>query len=514
MRHVLCAHLPNWPIDRLRRTLLRASEPCRRELLDKPFVLIETVGNRQIVVHVSPDAPKEIYPGMTLAEARARHSELLDLPATPDADLRSLRALGHWLIRFSPGVSLEPPNSIFLDATGVERLFGGLSNFRNKVAKALAGLRITASLAIAPTAGATWALAACGKQICDISLEQLPQALAPLPPQALRLEHRTTELLATLGIHTIGALLALPRNDLAARFGPLILQRIDQALGAAHEPLLFLPHRSPIVASLEFEGAIESLDAIGFVVRQLTREVAEQLAQRGQGARQLKLIFEQPYGAPVEKTVGLARACRNESALFKLLGCVLETLHSSEGFIRISLKITSAQPLDDEQAALIGGQEERDAAALDHLVERLRARLDSDANHVSQPAVEWGELVESHLPEEACRSCDSAAAVAVHHSTRSAVDLLRPLRLLRRPRAVQVMVVPWSSIEGQPISFTDCGAVHRLAHARGPERITGPWWKGRWKTRDYFDVLDEAGNRYWIFRVAQSGAWFLHGIFE
>ncbi len=56
--------------------------------------------------------------------------------------------------------------------------------------------------------------------------------------------------------------------------------------------------------------------------------------------------------------------------------------------------------------------------------------------------------------------------------------------------------------------------MHRLDHVRGPERITGQWWNGRWKTRDYFDVLDVGGNRYWIFRVAQSGRWFLHGIFE
>ncbi len=94
------------------------------------------------------------------------------------------------------------------------------------------------------------------------------------------------------------------------------------------------------------------------------------------------------------------------------------------------------------------------------------------------------------------------------------IHLLRPLRLLRQPRPITAIVRPSQSRDGQPISFTDGGQVHRLDHIRGPERITGQWWNGRCKTRDYFDALDTAGDRYWIFRVAQTGRWFLHGIFE
>src|SRR5208283_4536986 len=107
--------------------------------------------------------PAEIYPGMTLAEARARHAVLIDLPAMPAADLRSLEALGHWLTRFSPSVCIQSPSSSFLDATGLERLFGGLHIFRRRVVEALASLRLTATVTIAPTPGAAWALAAFGR---------------------------------------------------------------------------------------------------------------------------------------------------------------------------------------------------------------------------------------------------------------------------------------------------------------------------------------------------------------
>ncbi|MDP9174514.1 MAG: hypothetical protein M3O30_11695 [Planctomycetota bacterium] len=100
MRHVLCAYLRHWPIDRLRRR--------RPELRRKPLVLIETSGNRQTIVQVSPETPADIYLGMALAAARARHAALLDLPAMPAADLRSLEAMGYRLMRFSPGVCVHP----------------------------------------------------------------------------------------------------------------------------------------------------------------------------------------------------------------------------------------------------------------------------------------------------------------------------------------------------------------------------------------------------------------------
>jgi protein ImuB len=51
-------------------------------------------------------------------------------------------------------------------------------------------------------------------------------------------------------------------------------------------------------------------------------------------------------------------------------------------------------------------------------------------------------------------------------------------------------------------------------HVRGPERIAGQWWNGSGKTRDYFDVADTAGSRFWLFRVMETNQWYLHGIFE
>ena len=76
------------------------------------------------------------------------------------------------------------------------------------------------------------------------------------------------------------------------------------------------------------------------------------------------------------------------------------------------------------------------------------------------------------------------------------------------------MVSPSHDRDGRPILFNHEAKVHDVKHAVGPERICGQWWRGRDKTRDYFDVEDASGKRYWVFRVLETGKWYLHGEFE
>jgi protein ImuB len=514
VKHVLCVHLHQLPIDRFRRR--------QPGLWDKPFVLVQTIGNRQIVVHVTADELPEVHPGMSLAEAKGRYLGLPHFPVAPADDLRALEAIGRWLMRFSPNVSLLGPWSIFLDATGVERLFGGIENFRDRVAHGIQSLRFSAGVAIAPTPGAAWALAAFKNDFKpptpvlryseepDLHTHQnIAAVLAPLPPEALRLEAGTSELLASLGVRTIGQLLQLERKALAVRFGAGILLRIDQAIGTAPEPLVFLEHRTPVRAAIEFEATIESLEVIHLAVRQVVGQVVELLARRGHGARELRLVFRCPYAPAVEKTIRLMRPSRNGPAIFNLLRCALENIALDDGVIAVELYAKVTQRLSDEQSQLIGGEEQENAIELDHLVERLRARLPSGVNRV--------ELLESHIPERAfgCREEVATATASRQLSLRhAAISEFRPLSLLPRPRAIKVIVTPSECLDGQPVSFTDRGAVHRLDYVRGPERMTGEWWTGQHKTRDYFDALDTGGNRYWLFRISETRRWYLHGSFE
>jgi protein ImuB len=85
--------------------------------------------------------------------------------------------------------------------------------------------------------------------------------------------------------------------------------------------------------------------------------------------------------------------------------------------------------------------------------------------------------------------------------------------LLPTPIEVGVIVSPSDDREGHPVALTHEGRVHRLRITVGPERVAGVWWSGHDRTRDYFDVADEEGRRFWIFRVIETWRWYLHGVF-
>src|SRR5215470_2158306 len=96
----------------------------------------------------------------------------------------------------------------------------------------------------------------------------------------------------------------------------------------------------------------------------------------------------------------------------------------------------------------------------------------------------------------------------------------RPARLLSVPEPIEtVALLP----DHPPVTFTWRGVRHRVNHADGPERVFGEWWKHDAEAtamRDYFQVENDAGERFWIYRSGdgEDGAtgsqrWFLHGIF-
>ena len=89
-------------------------------------------------------------------------------------------------------------------------------------------------LALAGTVGAAWALAHTAT-ISLVPAGDEEAALSGLPVAALRLPPDALERLEALGLRTIGDVLRLPRETLASRFGVILPQRLDQALGLLPE---------------------------------------------------------------------------------------------------------------------------------------------------------------------------------------------------------------------------------------------------------------------------------------
>jgi protein ImuB len=447
--------------------------------------------------------------GMTLAQARALCAHVTHFEHEPHRDAVAMEALGRWMMRFSPVVALAHERGVFLDLTGCERAFGGLGNILEQVSAAMKRFRIGVTLAIAPTPGAAWAIAVASGATGRIVPDEvdLHIALKSLPPFSLRISQEIAASLHHLGIDTIGQLMRLPRETLPARFGHELLMRLDQALGRIAEPLVPLEPFSPIEARMDFDGAVDSLEAIWIVFKRLLTKIIPELLKRGHGARELEVEFFRPYAITLRKTIHLSRPSRDPGNLFNLLRCAMETLETDVGFLGIRLTIARSQRVSDEQIHLLEHEEFIAETELSHLIERLCIRLGDEI--LAQPV-----LVESYVPERAWMESTNFAPPFVVSSLRRFVAPIRPLHLMKSPQEIRVMVSPSHDRDGRPVAFTWCSQVHRLSHTVGPERIAGQWWQGHRKTRDYFDVEDDQGSRFWIFRVNESGKWFVHGEFE
>ncbi len=449
-----------------------------------------------------------------LADALALEPRLAMADADPEADQAALEALADWCVRFSPAVALDPPEGLILDVTGAQGLWGGEQALAEDFAARLEHNGIAARVGLAASIGAAWALSRYGEDETTVAPPEadLRTWLAPLPLAALRLEPDAVHALARLGIANVGALMALPRGELTRRFGPVMVLRLDQALGAAEEVLTW---RRPPPAFFERLAFFEPIGAPEDMVQaasDILHAMAVRLAAAGRGGRRFELDFHRVDGRTLSLSIGTARPSRDPKRLAKLFAGRIETVDPGFGIEAVTLSVDRVEGLAERQGSLTD-EIDPDAAGdgPEALVDRLVNRLGEE--RVWRPAP-----FESWLPERAVTRAAPLAAPALETWP---AGRPRPIRLFRRPEPIEAMaLVP----DDPPLQFRWRGSLHRVKRAEGPERLAQEWWRRADqapavdKVRDYYRVEDATGRRFWIFRAGLyapdvAPRWFLHGLF-
>jgi protein ImuB len=315
--------------------------------------------------------------------------------------------------------------------------------------------------------------------------------------------------LRRLGFERIVDIVDQPRAPLARRFGPELHRRLDQAMGRLREPIE--PIRSPVLieATRQFAEPIGAAETLARYTGKLVEALCEQLVAKGVGARRLDLLFHRVDRDVQAIRIGTAKPNRDVKRLTRLLCDKLETIDPGFGVEAMRLSATLAEPFETKQVrtSLLDEAPDTDVSSL----------IDILANRVGNEKLYRFAPVESDVPE---RSVARIAPASSPTGKTWSQPLPRPVRLLRMPEQIETMaLLP----DHPPVSFSWRGVRRRVKRADGPERIFGEWWKRdaeRDSVRDYFQVEDEQGERFWIFRTGdgehpETGAqtWFLHGIF-
>ena len=474
------------------------------------LVTWERSGNRDLIAAACPEARAlGILPGMALARARVLVRGLDVRPADRAGDAAWLARLGLFAARrWTPRAAVSGPDGLWLDLTGVAHLFGGEELMCRRILAFCRRLGFSARIAVAGSTGAAHALTRFGGRpllLCPQGTEA--DLLAPMPLAALRLDEDALSAARRLGLERIGELLAMPRGPLQRRFGAALLTRLDQALGRAAEPFEPIVSEVPPAVLLRFLEPIATAEAIAEASGEAVRRLVPQLAEAGLGVRRLVLLCERVDNETQPVSVSLARATRDGAHLLALLCAKIETIEPGFGIERMRLVAARVEPLGPRP--IEGGMAgDRPVPELATLVDRLAARLGARRVH------RLG-AVESDLPERSVRALGPLA------TPETWPHWPRPVRLLSPPEPVENVIAPLP--DGAPARFRWRGRAYRVAAADGPERLYGEWWRHareRAAIRDYFQVEDEEGARFWLFRQGDGEdpatgdlSWHMHGLF-
>ncbi len=496
LKRFLAIWLPFFATDRIIKQHPR--------LKDRPLVLSGSEHGRTMIKAVNRLANDEgIVAGMVLADAKAILPQLEVLPADAEATESLLKSLAEWCLRFTPIVATDSPDGLLLDISGCAHLWGGERPYLEAIVHRLHQGGYEAQAAIADTIGCAWAMAHHGQNQSIIPPTMQEQALIALPPTSLRLEPPLVQRLRKLGFHTIGQFIHMPHTTLRRRFGNMLLQRLEQALGVMPETLQPVQPIQPYQEQLSCLEPICTATGIEIALRNLLEVLCNRLAKEGKGLRSSLFKGYRVDGNVQQISIGTSSPSYSPTHLFELFELNIPTIEPALGIELFVLEALLVEDINDSQETL--WETKGDSTKIAELLDNIAAKVGTEAIHRYLPA-------EHHWPE---RTITATSSLDARPKIPWPTEKLRPLHLLAKPEPITVMVqLP----DYPPIQFRHQKKTYKLVKADGPERIEQEWWIATGKLRDYYRVEDESGARYWLFRSGHYSdegdpEWFLHGFF-
>jgi len=443
-----------------------------------PFVVFEKHGNRtQVIACNAAAAASGVQPGMAVSAAQALEAGLIARARDLSAEQESLSGIAAWAGRFTPSVSIQPPDGLLLEVASCLRLHRGLDNLLRMIRSGLDEMGYASTIACAPTPHGAWLLALAQAEVIVHEAAQMERILGKLPVRLLDQPPQVLSGLEMVGAHTVRDCLRLPRSGLARRFGAGLLDELGRALGSLPDAREFFVPPPEFERRLELPAPVHEAEALLFAARRLLPELEGYLSLRQAGVQEFELVCRHERMPATVVKLGFVKPTRSVGRMQLLLRETLAKTRLTAPVHTIALHARLILPLDAANTDLF--QEGEDAEDGTLLLERLRIRLGKEAVFGLAPHAD-------HRPECAWRRCEAGGAVEPLPNAR------RPAWLLPRP-------VPCR--EG------------RLVLKSGPERIESGWWDGRDAVRDYYVAQDGSGSRLWVYCDRVSGEWYVHGLF-
>ncbi len=323
--------------------------------------------------------------------------------------------------------------------------------------------------------------------------------LAPLPVAAADPAPELAGILATWGIHTLGALTALPKEEVARRLGVAGLALWERAAGETTRVLQLVEPARDFAARWEFENEVETLEPLLFILRRFVDRLALELVTAYVAAAEIALELELADETKHVRSFRLPEPTTQADILFRVLHTHLEQLHTDAAIKVVQLRIEPTRPPHRQQGLF--ETELRDPHGFAETLARLVAVVGSD--RVGTPYVQ-----DTHRPDAVVMEAPPAVVPPLNQpAVLPPVGL--PLRRFRPPVPARVEL----QNDHYPASVWSAHVSGMVDTLRGPWRSSGDWWEtGREWEREEWDVELSGGGLYRI--VQMEGRWFLEGEYD
>jgi protein ImuB len=413
---------------------------------------------------------------------------------------------------FSPTVEQTAPDTVTLDASGLDRLLGLPQDVAAALARRAAEIRIQAHIAIAANPDAAICAARGFSGVSIIPYGDEAKFLAPLPLGLLGPSPELQETLDRWGIRRFQDLAALPPLGIAERLGPEGLRLRELARGEVERKLLPLEDPLRFEDEIELEYPVELLEPLAFVLARLVNGLATSLAARALATNELRLRLKLENRTTHQRTLRLPVPSLDTKAFLKLLQLDLSAAPPAAPILHVWMGMNPVKPQSAQGGLFIPATPE--PVKLELTIARLKAIVGPD--RVGSP-----ELLDTHRPDsfrvaqalmpapgfDAVPQPRRRAGTNPGTAGRSACATKLTLRFFRPPRAACVALSA-----GHP-SFVTAGAIRgSILDLAGPWRTSGDWWTSDPWLRDEWDIALSDGALYRLF--CDPRGWFVEGSYD
>jgi protein ImuB len=201
----------------------------------------------------------------------------------------------------------------------------------------------------------------------------------------------------------------------------------------------------------------------------------------------LHLAFAHRHRQPTVEHFDLVEPASRKERLLSLMADRLERVTLAEPAVAVHLSTGVLQPLRLRAPDLFAGSANEPATVL---IERLRERFGADDVYGVAPIADY-------RPERAWAK------------TLEGLEQHAPSRRWAGNRPLWVLPAPLP-LESSAARRHYAGSLRLASEA---ERIESGWWDEQDLRRDYYTAVGPRGERLWVYRDLDSGAWHLHGVF-